>query len=216
MVRHPGRDARPRSARDPGDARSGRVVFMAHCLLNQNTRYPGGAVCPGVVVDAVDPYLADGTGIVQMECPEQRTWGGVSKRHLLRLLDHPAAARAGRRLLGPARRYLRWRYRRLARAVVDDITDYTASGLEVVGIVGVAGSPSCGVTTTLDLDAALGAIAACPHRTVDPAWLDRRVVGPAVRPGAGLYTEAVQAELSARHQDVPVTEFPLRRRDLSC
>ena len=63
------------------------MVFVSHCLLNQNTRYPGGAVCPGVVVDAIAPYLADGAGIVQMVCPEQRTWGGVSKRHLLRLLD---------------------------------------------------------------------------------------------------------------------------------
>ena len=28
------------------DARSGEVVFVSHCLLNQNTRYLGGAVCP--------------------------------------------------------------------------------------------------------------------------------------------------------------------------
>jgi predicted secreted protein len=196
---------------DTGDARSGRVVFLAHCLLNQNTRYPGGAVCPGVVVDAVAPYLDDGTGIVQMPCPEQRTWGGVAKRHLLRLLDLPARARAARRLLGPARRYLRWRYRRLAHAVVADIADCTASGLAVVGIVGVAGSPSCGVTTTLDLDGSLAAIAACPHRTISPGWLDRQVVGPSVRTGRGLFTEALEEELSAQHQDVPLTQFDLRR-----
>src|SRR5664279_5511868 len=54
------------------DARSGEVVFVSHCLLNQNTRYLGGAALPGVVAAAIAPYLQDGTGIVQMPCPEQR------------------------------------------------------------------------------------------------------------------------------------------------
>ena len=31
------------------DTRSGQVVSVSHCLLNQNTRYLGGAVCCGVV-----------------------------------------------------------------------------------------------------------------------------------------------------------------------
>lgn len=42
------------------DARSGQVVFVSHCLLNQNTRYLGGAVCPGVVGAAIAPYEQDG------------------------------------------------------------------------------------------------------------------------------------------------------------
>ena len=45
------------------DERSGRVVFVSHCLLNQNTRYLGGAFRPGAVHEVVDPYLRDGTGI---------------------------------------------------------------------------------------------------------------------------------------------------------
>lgn len=77
------------------DARSGRVVFLSHCLLNQNTRYLGGAACPGVVIAAVERYVQDGTGIVQMPCPEQRVWGGVLKRRLLWLLNHRRVAGAG-------------------------------------------------------------------------------------------------------------------------
>jgi predicted secreted protein len=72
--------------------RSGRVVFVSHCLLNQNSRYLGGAVCPGVVADAVQPYLSDGVGIVQMPCPEQLVGGGVLKRRFLWLVDHPVSA----------------------------------------------------------------------------------------------------------------------------
>ena len=60
------------------DERSRRVVFLSHCLLNQNMRYLGGP---------------------------------------------------------------------LAREVAGGIEDYARSGFEVVGVVGIAGSPSCGVLT---------------------------------------------------------------------
>jgi predicted secreted protein len=39
--------------------------------------------------------------------------------------------------------------------VAAEIADYQDSGLEVVGVIGIAGSPSCGVQTTLDLPAAM-------------------------------------------------------------
>ncbi len=142
------------------DTRSGQVVFVSHCLLNQNTRYLGGAVCRGVVSAAISPYLEDGTGIVQMPCPEQRAWGGVLKTRMLWLIQHPRIARAAPVLLPVVLRYVRWRYAHHARAVARDIDDYLASGLSVRGIVGVAGSPSCGVHTTLDLKRAAAAVAA--------------------------------------------------------
>src|SRR5215510_5576289 len=71
------------------DERSHRVVFLSHCLLNENTRYLGGAFRPGVVPEVVGPYLRDGIGICQMPCPEQLAWGGVLKRRLLILYDRP-------------------------------------------------------------------------------------------------------------------------------
>lgn len=67
------------------DERSGRVAFVAHCLLDQNVRYLGGAWRPGCVSEAVRPLMDGGVGIVQLPCPEQRVWGGVLKRRLLAL-----------------------------------------------------------------------------------------------------------------------------------
>ena len=191
------------------DSRSERVVFVSHCLLNQNTRYLGGAVCPGVVAAAIEPYIADGSGIVQLPCPEQRTWGGVRKTRLLWWLDHPWAAPVGRLLLPAAESYLRRRYRRLARGVVDDIEDHLVSGCEVRGVVGVAGSPSCGVHTTLDLSTALAAVARASRASVSADWLRDTVVGPAQRPGSGLFVQALHAELARRGLRVPVTESVL-------
>jgi predicted secreted protein len=201
------RDARLRTAL--ADSRSGQVVFLSHCLLNQNTRYLGGATCPGVVGDAIAPYVDGGVGIVQMACPEQRTWGGVIKRHFLWLVGHPHAARAGHSLATLGRLYLRMRYRPLARAVVRVIQDYVDSGFEVVGVVGVAGSPSCGVRRTLDLAAAVRALGARRQQPVTKDWVNRQVVAAATCPGPGLFIEALIAELARRGLAVPVSEVTL-------
>ena len=65
------------------DARSGRVMFVSHCMLNQNVRYQGGATRPGAVDEVVANLQRAGVGIVQMQCPEQRAWGGVDKRYTM-------------------------------------------------------------------------------------------------------------------------------------
>lgn len=191
------------------DSRSGRVVFVAHCLLNQNSRYLGGAVCGGAVGAFIAPYLEDGTGIVQMPCPEQRVWGGVLKTRMLWLVQHPRIARLWPSLWPAARRWTRWRYAHHARAVTRDIEDYLVSGLAVRGVVGVAGSPSCGVHTMLDLESALAAVA---RRSAEPAtaeWMNSAVVRPALRPGRGLFTAELARAMQRRAIDVPLDETTL-------
>jgi hypothetical protein len=70
-------------ARQIRDLRSRRVIFVAHCLLNENTRYLGGACRGGAIREIVEPCLQNDVGIVQLPCPEQHAWGGVLKRRLL-------------------------------------------------------------------------------------------------------------------------------------
>ncbi|KZS69571.1 hypothetical protein A4G29_16925 [Mycobacterium kansasii] len=69
----------------PADERSRRVVLVSHCLLNENTRYAGGATRPGAVAEVVNELLTARAGIHQLPCPEQLAWGSVLKRHSLRL-----------------------------------------------------------------------------------------------------------------------------------
>ncbi len=190
------------------DTRSREVVFVPHCLLNQNTRYLSGSVCRGVVSAAVAPYLADGTGIVQMPCPEQRVWGGVIKTRMLWLIQHPRIARVAPALLPLALPYVRWHYAHHARAVARDIEDYLASGLSVRGIVGVAGSPSCGVHTTLDLKRAAEA-ARRPRNPATADWMNATVVEPALRPGRGLFVEELTRAMTHRGAQVPLLEQTL-------
>lgn len=190
------------------DGRSRRVVVLSHCLLNQNTRYPGGATCPGVVPAALQPYLDAGAGLVQMPCPEQRSWGGARRPPVLWALAHRRATALVPLVLPVIEWYLRWRYARLARAVARDVADAAGAGTEVLAVVGVAGSPSCGVSTTLDLAVAARRIAGSDD-DLTPAWLADEVVAAAERPGAGLFTTALQGQLARRRLSVPFTEHRL-------
>jgi hypothetical protein len=186
------------------DGRGRRVVFLAHCLLNENTRYLGGACAAGCVPEVVGQCLAHGVGMVQLPCPEEAAWGGVLKRRLL-------AGYGGRRTLHDRLRLLllplfllstRLVYRRLARRAARQIADYLAAGFAVVGVVGIDGSPSCGVARTLDLRRAAGLAA-----RLDPAAMTvarvNAIVRQCVADGEGLFTAALRQELRRRGRVVP-------------
>lgn len=117
------------------DERGRRIVLVSHCLLNENTRYAGGATRPGAVPEAVEELIGAGYGIHQLPCPERPAWGGILKPHTLPLYHSKGG------LLYPLRGLLLWAfvvwtrlvYRRLARRVVRDVADYQRSGITVAG-----------------------------------------------------------------------------------
>jgi hypothetical protein len=193
------------------DARGGRVVYLSHCLLNENVRYLGGAGRAGGVGEVADGYLARGVGICQLPCPEQRAWGGVLKRHMLVAYGSAGTARAlmVRLLLRPFTWYTRLVYARLARAITSDVADYRRCGVEVVGLVGISGSPSCGVATTLDLPAAVTALTRCPAARLDQRALNEDIIAVNVRPGEGLFIQALRRRLTRAGASIPMAEHDL-------
>jgi predicted secreted protein len=194
------------------DQRGRRVVFLSHCLLNQNVRYPGGAASPAAARELVDGYLERGIAIHQMPCPERHAWGGAAKRRML------VAFGAGRTWRAPLVRALlpafvlhtRRVYARLARAVVRDVVDYRRAGIEVVEVVGVSCSPSCGVHTTLDLPGAVGALTRCPLAELERQALNESVIAAHARPGRGMFIEAVEKRLDRAGVAVPFGEHDLQ------
>lgn len=192
------------------DDRSGRVVFVSHCLLNQNTRYLGGAFRPGAVDEVVNSYLRAGTGICQMPCPEQLVWGGVLKRRLLFLYGRPWLSPVVHLIRPALSAYTVVRYRLLARRVASQLVDYQRSGFDVVGVVGVDASPTCGVMTTLDLDRSLAAVVACPLARLDRRFMNDAVLNGSARPGRGLFIAALSGSLAHRDSHVPLLTHDLR------
>lgn len=193
------------------DERSKRVVFVSHCLLNENTRYLGGAFRPGGVAELVGELLDEGVGIRQMPCPELHAWGGVLKRRML--LAYGARGRALYRWRGLLLRcfvlYTEIIYRRLAREIAAEIADYSRSGFTVVGIIGVGASSSCGVHTTLDIRRSFECMAESPADALDRNRVNREVVLACRQAGAGIFVRSLQRQLHRRRLAVPFLEHDL-------
>lgn len=193
------------------DARGGRVVLLSHCLLNENVRYLGGSGRAGGVTEIACGYLARGVGIRQLPCPEQRAWGGVLKRRMLVAYGSAGTIRGPltRLVLRPFIWYTRRVYGQLARGIAREVRDYRRSGVTVVGLVGIGGSPSCGVATTLDLPAAVAALTRCPAAALDRRTLNEDIIAAHIRAGEGLFVRALRQRLSRGGAGIPMEEHDL-------
>jgi len=190
------------------DERSKKVIFVAHCILNENTRWLGGAFRRGCIDEIVDQIQDLGIGIVQMKCPEQQAMGGVVKTGEWRMLgakDTLLYRLKGAVLpifIGNMKRI----YRKIAKEVVRDIKDYTEHGFEVVGIVGIAGSPSCGVNITYDdFEGLTEFLANTDIEHLDRENLNKTLIGLCTK-GKGLFIKALEEELQKKNLTVKIFE----------
>lgn len=130
------------------DKRSRRVLFAAHCVLNQNSISDGTADYPCAHVEVVRALMDAQVGIVQLPCPELCCLGldrgnalgaespvVVENTRIRRAMGEPAAAA---------------HMAALVEQVMWQIRQYHKHGFEILGIVGVNRSPCCGVETTSD------------------------------------------------------------------
>jgi predicted secreted protein len=128
------------------DKRSKKVVLLAHCVLNQNAKLDRCAHYPGAIKEVADLLADRGIGIIQMPCPELLYLG--LDRQADRSSNATVAAedtRIAGRMAEPAAQTL---CREIANNLAYQIGEYHKHGFEIVGVVGINGSPTCGVETT--------------------------------------------------------------------
>lgn len=109
------------------------MVLMSHCLLNVNAKVHGIATVSAGSIKLITHILEEGYGIIQLPCVEQsvcgiRRWGQVKEQ-----LDHPHFKEACRIQLTP---------------ILHQVIDFLNNGYEIAGVIGLDGSPSCGVNFT--------------------------------------------------------------------
>jgi len=132
------------------DGRGRRVVFIAHCLLNQNSISDGTAVRPAGFKELIDFFLDAGVGVVQMPCPEFACLG--LDRGNVHGADSPVVVENTRIRAELKKAVPNEKLDGLVRDVLRQITEYHKYGFEIVGIIGANRSPTCGVETTSDRD----------------------------------------------------------------
>jgi predicted secreted protein len=114
--------------------RRGRKVFVVvHCVLNVSAKVHPLAQVSGVHTDLIKKYLDGGVGLVQLPCPEltylgTNRWGMTREQY-----DHACFRDHCEAILRPS---------------VLELEALIRGGFEVVGVLGMDGSPNCGVHRT--------------------------------------------------------------------
>ena len=156
------------------DARSGRLIFLSHCLLNQNACVRGLASQPAVIRELVDLLLAHDIAFYQMPCPEVSYLGSMRWGQVKQMYGTPMFRR---------------HCRQIAEQICDQVQTYRDNGHEVIGFVMRDGSPTCGLkcaAVTADDDQVWGGM----------VWH----ASPLQRFGKteGVFTEELKAEVARR------------------
>ena len=182
------------------DARARKVVFLSHCLVNENTRYLGGAFRKAGIKELLDYLIDQGIGIVQMVCPEQKAWGGVDKSHIWRVFDSKGTiAYTLRGLVIPVFKfYTRYKYRRIAREVIKEVVDYSNAGFDVVGVIGVDGSPSCGVLSKLSIECSWEVMSDSSLDELESSSFNNRLYSQCLTTGSGIFIGQLQEQAKKR------------------
>lgn len=112
------------------DARSGKLMFLSHCLLNQNACVRGIASEPAAIRALVNLLLDHDVALYQMPCPEMLYYGSSRWGQVKGQYSTPM---------------FRQHCQKLAAQIFNQIEDYRNSGHQVLGIIMRDGSPTCGL-----------------------------------------------------------------------
>ena len=128
------------------DQRSKRIVFVSHCILNQNSISDGTADFPGINTSIVKLLMESNVGIIQMPCPELSCLGldrgdihGGERDVVVEntRIRHQLESEQSAEIID-----------RLVDQVMFQIKEYLKNGFSILGVIGINRSPSCGVQTT--------------------------------------------------------------------
>lgn len=158
--------------------RSGKVLIVCHCLLNANAKVPPLASTGGVYAGILQPFIGAGVGIAQLPCPEltylgMNRWGMTKEQY-----DNPCFRSHCERLLEP---------------MLQQVEGFVRGGYAILGVIGMDGSPNCGVSRTC-LGFTGGEIGADVARQVEAA----RMVE-----GEGVFMEMFREALEKRGINIP-------------
>jgi predicted secreted protein len=128
------------------DKRSKIILFLAHCILNQNSISDGTAAFPGSINEIMQLLRMSHVGIVQMPCPELLCLG--LDRGNIDGSSSPILVENTRIRMMMNQRSAKMKIRQLVQHLIFQIVEYCKYGFEIRGIVGVNRSPSCGMDTT--------------------------------------------------------------------
>lgn len=113
--------------------RSKKIAIISHCIINQNSVVKGEYKNMNIFFPFIKKLFEENIGILQLPCPETECYGLRRWGHVKEQFDNCGY-----------RKYVE----KIVNSFVDIIKEYINNEYEIVGIYGIAGSPSCGVNLT--------------------------------------------------------------------
>lgn len=111
--------------------RGKKLVFVSHCVLNQNAVVESLARAKGAYKDIVRTILEHDVGIHQLPCPEFK-YLGIGRKSMTK------------------EEYDTGDYRKITRRIGEEtvkiIKEYLANDYKILGIIGINESPTCSIT----------------------------------------------------------------------
>ncbi len=128
------------------DNRSKKLIVVAHCIVNQNSISDGTADFPSQFKEIIELLMENKIGIIQLPCPELLCLGLDRKDKAGALRDLLSENTRIRGLMEEPQNIMKLRAK--ADDLIGQLEEYQRYGFEILGLVGINRSPSCGIETT--------------------------------------------------------------------
>ena len=179
--------------------RSKKILIVCHCLLNANAKVYPLAACGGIYHDALRDHIDSGVGLFQLPCPETgylglNRWGMTREQY-----DHLHFRQYCREILNPC---------------LHQLTAFVQAGYQIDGVIGMDGSPNCGVHRTCT--------GFCGGEISAPGNVERQQQALAMTAGRGVFMEifaamvadtGIYVQFRAIDEEQESTETDERRRE---
>lgn len=144
--------------------RSKKIILVSHCLINQNVRPLGGEKYSGIVKELLELLSESGVGIIQIPCPQMEFSDGLNRKSKSKDSYDNNGFRA--------------KCQKLSCSVIETIESYLSKNYEILGILGVEQSSTCGVYQIQN--------------------------GKRNVPGKGIFIEELEREMEKKNFQVPI------------
>lgn len=172
------------------DNRSKKIVLVSHCILNQNAISDGTADYAGVFTEIASMLIEAKLGIIQLPCPEVLCLGldrGDSLGFTRPVIEENTRIRS---------QLLREDSLKRIDLFVEDtlyqVNEYLKHDFDLVGIIGVNRSPSCGVDTTSENNLEVDGMGVFMDR-LNSALKDKNINIPLIGVKTSKLKEAIQS-----------------------
>lgn len=113
--------------------RSRKILLVCHCILNSNAKVEGISQYKGTFKEVLNIVEENHIGIIQLPCPETIMYGIRRWGHVKEQFDTL---------------FYRDNCQDMIKPIVGQVKSYIDAGYEIIGVLGMDGSPSCGVNVT--------------------------------------------------------------------